>query len=129
MLRPGTVLGRRRRREMSLPEVLLWRRLRRSGIRYRRQHPIGPCVAGFCNVTTRRVIEVDGAIHGAKGGPARDTERKGFLVDNGHRVIRVAAADGLRDADRVATSIVALVTTPLHRPADGPSPRSGEDFA
>ena len=41
--------ARQLRRQMSLPEALLWRLLRRApdGIAFRRQHPIGPYVLDF----------------------------------------------------------------------------------
>ena len=130
-LRPEVSIARRLRREMSLPEVLLWQRLRgaAAGVKFRRQHPIGPYVADFCCTSLNLVIEVDGAVHDAHGRPERDDEREGFLVQNGYRVIRVPAADVLKDADAVAASIAALVAAPLHRPADGPPPRTGEDKA
>jgi very-short-patch-repair endonuclease len=114
---------------MSLPEVLLWQRLRgaATGAKFRRQHPIGPYVADFRCASAKLVIEVDGAVHDAPGRPDRDNEREGFLVENGYQVVRVPAADVLKDADAVAASIAALVAAPLHRPADGPPPRTGED--
>jgi len=38
--------ARQLRRTMTLPEVLVWQRLRQSpmGIKFRRQHPVGPYV-------------------------------------------------------------------------------------
>jgi hypothetical protein len=38
-------------------------------------------------------------------------------------VLRIAAADVLKDADEVAQSIVKHAARPLHHPADGPPPR------
>ena len=129
--RPEVSTARRLRREMSLPEVLLWQRLRgaAAGAKFTRQHPIGPYVADFCCTAARLVIEVDGAAHDAGDRPERDDERERFLVQNGYQVIRVPAADVMRDADAVAASVAALVAAPLHRPADGPPPRTGEDLS
>ena len=42
--------ARRLRREMSLPEKLLWVRLRSSTVRIRRQHPIDP----YASISTAR---------------------------------------------------------------------------
>jgi hypothetical protein len=42
-------------------------------------------------------------------------------------VIRIAAQRVLADAEGTAAAIVALAESPLHRPADGPPPRAGED--
>ncbi|MDV3455564.1 DUF559 domain-containing protein [Sphingomonas sp. HF-S4] len=65
MRRPETDTARKLRREMTLPEVLLWQRLRgaKVGVKFRRQHPIGPCVADFYCASARLVVEIDGEIH------------------------------------------------------------------
>ncbi len=129
--RPEVALARKLRRTMTLPEVLLWRHLRGSpgGVRFRRQHPIGCYVADFFCPKVRLVVEIDGAIHGVETRSIRDTARDRYLNDNGYRVIRIGAADILRDAEAVAASIVSLVAAPLHHSpsASGPPPRAGED--
>ena len=121
--------ARRLRREMSLPEVLLWQRLRGggSGRKFRRQHPIGPYIADFYCAAVKLVIEVDGSVHDAVGRPERDEERERFIVENGLRVMHVRASDILRDVDGVAASIAMLTSPPLHQPAAGPPPHAGED--
>jgi very-short-patch-repair endonuclease len=117
---------------MSLPEVLLWQRLRgrKAGVKFRNQHPIGPYVVDFYCRESRLIIEVDGEVHNRGGRPARDDHRDAFLRENGYRVMHVPAADILRDVDAVADAIASLVAAPLHhRPqADGPPPRAGEDL-
>jgi very-short-patch-repair endonuclease len=113
---------------MSLPEVLLWQRLRGSatGAKFRRQHPVGRYVADFYCRDAALIVEVDGQIHnGAQS--ERDEVRDRFLRENGYRVLRVSASDVLRDPDAVAASIGSLAAHPLHQPAAGPPPRSGED--
>ncbi len=131
MPRPEVSLARKLRRTMTLPEVLLWQQLRGSpgGIRFRRQHPIGCYVADFFCANARLVIEVDGAIHGVETRPIRDTARDRYLNDNGYGVMRIGAADILRDAGAVAASLVSLAAAPLHHSpsASGPPPRSGEE--
>jgi very-short-patch-repair endonuclease len=115
---------------MSLPEVLLWQRLKGSpqGIAFRKQHPIGQYRADFYCALARLVIEVDGIAHDLGDRPERDVERTLRLENRGYRVLRIPAADVLRDADAAAQSIIAFAATPLHRPADGPPPRAGEDL-
>lgn len=127
LLRPEVITARKLRREMSLPEVLLWQRLRGSaaGVKFRRQHPIGPYVADFFCSSLKLVVEVDGRIHEAS--IERDRERQCFFEENGYRVIRIGAAEILKDPDAIATSIGALAARPLHQPAAGPPPRAGED--
>jgi len=55
--------ARRFRRELSLPEKLLWVRIRRSELNFRRQHPIGEYVLDFYCPAAKLAIEVDGAAH------------------------------------------------------------------
>ena len=54
--------ARRLRKEMSLPEVLLWQDLRKrpDGAKFRRQHPAGMYVLDFYCSDARLAIEVDG---------------------------------------------------------------------
>ena len=75
--RPEIYEARRARREMSLPEVLLWQRLKGSpqGIAFRKQHPIGQYRADFYCALARLVIEVDGIAHDLGDRPERDVER------------------------------------------------------
>nr|WP_324255282.1 DUF559 domain-containing protein [Sphingomonas sp. PL-96] len=65
-------LARKFRREMSLPEVLLWRELRArpAGLRFRRQHPAGPYVLDFFCSAQRLAVEVDGDAHGRQSSGA-----------------------------------------------------------
>ena len=70
------------------PEVLLWQRLKggQSGVKFRKQHPIGDYVADFYCAATRTVIEVDGEAHNRGDRPRRDIDRDRFLKENGYRV-------------------------------------------
>lgn len=79
------------RQKMTLPEKILWQFLRGStfaGLRFRRQHPIGHCIADFCCPAKKLVIELDGEYH-AKIGQA-DKDRDEFLGKHGFRVLRFA---------------------------------------
>ena len=126
--RPVVYRARALRREMSLPERMLWQqlRLRPGGLKFRRQHPIGPYVVDFYCSTARLAIEIDGKSHDMGANPARDIERTNFLKENGHRVLRVSAQRVLADAVGTAEAIAARAVSPHHRPADGPPPRAGE---
>ncbi len=129
-----TASARRLRREMTLPEVLLWQRLRRSpgGCKFRRQHPSGSYVLDFFCADARLAIEVDGQGH--VGGQANDARRDRWFADAGNETVRVAAAHVLRDPDGVAAAVLSAAVSrlPLHHPAapGGPPPRAklGEDL-
>jgi len=100
--------ARRLRRELSLPEMLLWVRLRGAAIRFRRQHPIGPYVLDFYCPARRLAIEVDGAAHDFGDRPRRDNVRMGWLRQQGIQVLRIAAEDVLADPDGVADAVLRL---------------------
>ena len=126
-------LARRLRREMTLPERLLWRELRgrRTGVKFRRQFPVLDYVADFACIEVRLLFEVDGIAHDMGDRPPRDARRDGILNGKGWRIVRIAANDILKDAAAAAQSIAVLADSlrPLHHPADGPPPRSGEELA
>jgi very-short-patch-repair endonuclease len=114
---------------MTKPEVALWQMLRHrpGGFKFRRQHPIGPYVVDFCCLGSRLVVEVDGMAHNMGSNPQRDASRDRFIKENGFRVLRVSAQRVLADGEGTVAAIVARAESPLHRPADGPPPRAGED--
>jgi len=118
---------------MSLPEILLWQRLRGSpeGIAFRKQHPIDPYVADFYCAASKLVIEIDGKVHDRGNRPERDENKAAFLTERGYDLLRIAAQDVLEDPDRAAQSIVTYAADPLHHRAarGGPPPRPGEDRA
>jgi len=94
---------------MSLPEVLLWARLRHRQPdipRCRRQHPVGPYVLDFYFAEARLGVEVDGYAHGTGDRPQRDARRDGWLRTQGVKVMRYAASDVLEDPDGIAASIL-----------------------
>jgi very-short-patch-repair endonuclease len=132
MAQRGTVLkARRLRREMTLPEVLVWRVLRGrpEGYRFRRQHPSGLFVADFYCASARLVIEVDGVAHEMGDRLARDVRRDAWLAEQGVAVLRIPAKDVLHDLDAVVRLILRRCVPPLHQPSAGPPPHAahGED--
>jgi very-short-patch-repair endonuclease len=131
--------AKRLRREMSLPEVLLWQHLRRSpcGIRFRKQHPAGDYVLDFFCARANLAIEIDGISHDMGERPQRDAERDAWLAERRIETLRIAAREVLRDPTGVAESILAMVGDRLERfgktppsslrDATSPSQVDGED--
>jgi len=106
---PSTIRAAKRlRREMSLPEVLLWRELRKrpAGFKFRRQHPAGPYVLDFYCDAVRLAVEVDGQAHGHGDRPERDMQRDAWLAARQVRTVRIAAADVLNDLEAVVRHLV-----------------------
>lgn len=80
------------RRRMPDAEVILWSRLRhahRIGMRFRRQHRIGPYIADFACVLLKIVVEVDGGTHCTDEELAHDVRRDEYIRSRGWRVLRV----------------------------------------
>ncbi|MEZ5695610.1 MAG: DUF559 domain-containing protein [Sphingomonadaceae bacterium] len=100
--------ARQLRREMSLPQALLWRELRGNpaGIRFRRQHPVGPYVIDFYCAQVKCGFEIDGIAHDMGDRPDRDGRRDAFLSEQGIRIVRIAASEVLADVQGVAESMV-----------------------
>jgi len=116
------------RRKLSLPELLLWRRVKGQEPRFRRQHPIGPYVLDFYRAAAKLAIEVDGAAHDMGGRPQRDEVRTNWLNGEGIEVLRIPAKDVLADPDAIADALLRLCASrskPLHHspPASGPPPQ------
>ncbi|WP_374587657.1 endonuclease domain-containing protein [Novosphingobium sp.] len=104
------ILARRLRREMSLPEGLLWQQLRGRprGVKFRSQHPIGSVVVDFYSAKHRLVVEIDGISHDMGDKPLHDVQRDAWLSSLGNTIVRIAATDVLRNPEAVAESIVSL---------------------
>ena len=119
--------ARRLRRAMSLPEVKLWALLRRSpgGVRFRRQHPVGPYVADFYCPAAKLMIEIDGRFHDNAEAQQKDVARTAYIEQLGLKVLRILASDVLADAVAVADGLVRLCgpsTTRLRRAVPLPTP-------
>jgi len=97
------------RQDMTLPEVLLWRELRKEplGVKFRRQHPLGPYVLDFYCPQAKLAIEVDGIAHDMGDRPARDETRMVWLQEREIGLMRIPASDVLKSVEQVAEAIVA----------------------
>ncbi len=101
-------LARNLRSRMTGAERTLWSKLRRDGLqglRFRRQHPIGPYIADFACAPVKLVIEVDGGSHATNAGVRRDLNRTKYLEQRGWRVLRVWNDDIRNNLDGVMRAI------------------------
>jgi very-short-patch-repair endonuclease len=99
-------------------ENLLWAALRGrrlAGLKFRRQHPIGPFVLDFCCVDRRLAIELDGQVHATQ--QAHDADREALLIAVVARVLRFPNAAVRDDLSQV---LAAIQTTAREDP--GPRP-------
>ena len=124
------------RREMSLPEVLLWQELRKrpDSFKFRRQNPAGTYILDFSCAKAKLAIEVDGSAHDGRDAALRDSNRFAFLKSRGIATTRIPATAILADVEPVVMRLVQICgdrmktdNVTLHQPAAGPPPRVGED--
>jgi very-short-patch-repair endonuclease len=93
---------------MDLPERRLWNQLRRrqlQGLRFRRQHPVGPYILDFYCDSARLAVEVDGYSHDVADRPRHDQRRDDWLAACGVRTLWIGARDVLDDMDGVLATI------------------------
>jgi very-short-patch-repair endonuclease len=96
------------RRAPTPPEFRLWLLLRQrpDGLKFRKQHPLGPYTLDFYCPAAKLVVEVDGDSHGMGDNPAWDRRRDSWLREQGLRVLRFDAAEVMRDVESVVTAIL-----------------------
>lgn len=76
-----------------------------SGLKFRRQHPLGPFFADFACVEKKTMIELDGCYHEDENQAEKDASRQAYLESLGWHVIRFRNEDVLADVEAVAISI------------------------
>lgn len=130
--------ARQLRRRMTPPEARLWiclRGKRLAGLKFRRQHPIGPYILDFYCDAAKLTVEVDGQSHEHPERIAHDARRTAWLREQGLRVIRIAAEDVRVNLDGVVDFIRRTASgrcgaAASERPSTAsrsPFPRSGEE--
>ena len=95
---------RRLRREMTPAEMRLWTRLRLKqfyGLKFRRQHGIGPYIVDFYCPAKSLVIEIDGDIHTSKNQICKDRLREEFLKSLNLTAVRYSNDDILKNLEGV----------------------------
>ncbi|MEX2617104.1 MAG: endonuclease domain-containing protein [Alphaproteobacteria bacterium] len=93
------------RRNATDAEALLWSRLRNrqiGGRKFRRQHPVGPCIADFACPEAMLIVELDGGQH----RPETDAARTAYLEARGFTVLRFWNNEALGNPDGVLETIL-----------------------
>jgi very-short-patch-repair endonuclease len=100
--------ARRLRQNATIPERMLWNRLRGgalAGLKFRRQQPIGPYIVDFYCHEVALVVEVDGRSHDDRGN--EDARREDFLREQQRlQVLRVSNDDVLTETESVIFAIL-----------------------
>ena len=106
--KPTVAKARTLRRKMTLPEVIVWTALRGrrlNGIRFRRQHPVGPYILDVYCESALLAVEIDGQGHDHPDAVAHDERRTVWLNQRGLSVMRIPAREVLADLDDVLQRI------------------------
>jgi Uncharacterized protein conserved in bacteria len=116
---PSSQKGRARklRENQTYVEGKLWSQLRSrqlTGVKFRRQHPIGPFIVDFCCVERALIVELDGGQHAKRN--AADERRTRFLERLGYRVLRFWDNDVLVNPVGVLERISEALEGPRPRP-------------
>ena len=97
------------RRALTPPEARLWTCIKSGGLeglKFRRQHPVGPYILDFYCHASRLAVEVDGAGHDDPAQIAHDERRTHWLMTQGVEVLRVRATDVRDHLDGVLALIL-----------------------
>jgi very-short-patch-repair endonuclease len=106
--------ARELRRDSSKPERLCWELLRDrrlSGVKFRRQHPIGPYFADFACISKKLVIEIDGEHHAYQ--KEADQRRTAFMERLGWRVLRFWANEVRENPEGIWQAIEVELAQPV----------------
>jgi very-short-patch-repair endonuclease len=78
-----------------------------AGVKFRRQHPIGPYYADFACVSRKLVVEIDGGHHAFQ--VEADARRTSVLAQEGWHVVRFAANEAVSNPEGVWVEIERLL--------------------
>lgn len=115
------------RKALTPPEARLWSRPKGRGvhgIKFRKQHPVGPYILDFFCAEARRAVEVGGSVHDDPKQLDHDRRRSAWLSSQGIRVIRVAALDALRELDGILEFVAMTARERLPSASPPPSRRT-----
>jgi very-short-patch-repair endonuclease len=99
--------ARTMRRAPTDAELRLWRLMRDrrlSGLKFRRQVPVGPYIVDFLCVGSRLIVEVDGSQHAEN---PRDEARDAYLGSAGWKVLRFWNHEVTQNREGVLETILA----------------------
>jgi very-short-patch-repair endonuclease len=100
--------ARKLRQDTTDLEALLWaclRGRRMNNRKFRRQHPVEPCVLDFYCADLKLAIELDGGQHNATEGKQHDQAREAFLRSQGIETLRFTNDEMMRHTDSVMNVI------------------------
>ncbi|MCQ8185038.1 endonuclease domain-containing protein [Parvularcula maris] len=102
--------ARKLRRKQTDAERKIWAQLRRNqtGVKFKRQVPVGPFIVDFACETLKIAVEVDGSQH-AEERADYDRQRTRWLEERDWTVVRVWNREALLNTEGVMEGIRVLV--------------------
>jgi len=103
-------LARSMRHEMTEAEKILWEYVRNkklSGLKFKRQYPIGRYVADFFCYEKKLIIEIDGSIHESR--EEYDKNRDEYLTASGYEILRIKNDEIIDSIETVIEKIKSFV--------------------
>jgi very-short-patch-repair endonuclease len=100
--------SRRLRVDQTNAEAMLWELLRGrklTGMKFRRQAPLGRYIADFYCHDQRLVVELDGPVHSEPAQAVHDQNRDTFLRSLGLTVLRFSNEEVVADPENVLRKI------------------------
>jgi very-short-patch-repair endonuclease len=116
------------RRDPSRAERLCWeliRAHRMEGIKFRRQHPVGPYFADFACPSKGLIIEIDGDHHGDQ--VEADARRTAVMESRGWRVVRFGANEVVQNLEGIWAAIQSVIQDSARPPLLASPPSGGEE--
>jgi adenine-specific DNA-methyltransferase len=113
--------ARELRKTQTDAERRLWQFLRNrslAGCKFRRQHPVGPCICDFVCIDRQVVIEVDGGHHADQ--VEKDEARTAYLESKGYTVMRFWNHEVLRETEAVLERILNMISSDSPHPVPLP---------
>ena len=105
-MRGSSERRRELRKRSTDAEQMLWGALRNRrflGLKFRRQHSIGPYIVDFACTEKKLAIELDGGYH--EYVEQADEQRQQFLEEAGYRVLRFRNDEVMSDVEAVLLAI------------------------
>ncbi len=115
------------RTAMTDAERRLWSALRgeQLGVKFRRQHPLGPYIADFACLAPKLIVELDGSQHAQQR--AYDQVRDAFFEAQGFAVLRFASNEPFINPEGVLHAIALRLASLAVQASPHPSlPPAGE---
>ncbi len=102
-------IARQLRKRPTRSEHILWQAIRKrqlGGLRFLRQHPIGPAIVDFYCHEKRLAVEVDGGIHENQDAKEHDLARQELIEMYGVRFYRCTAQEVEQNLKKVLEGIL-----------------------